>query len=235
MHEGDGDGADARRHGRAPAPTGWPRRRAARPPRRPRRGVRGFRRPVHGAVPATGSQVEEAWPRLRADPQEIAEAFGHQQEDPGPLALQQRVGRHGRAHLDAFDRGVVAAPEAGDPLDGGIGVMGRVLGQELRRHECAVGASPDDVGERAATVDPELPLAHAAPPVARVANKSRRGPPVHGTACVPGIGFEGVRSVRRSRRWRCEAARDPPDRANRAGRFRRFAQPCAGEAPLPCP
>jgi hypothetical protein len=60
-------------------------------------------------------EVEEARTRLRADPQQIAEAFGHQQEDTGALALQQRVGRHGRAHLDAFDRGVVAAPQAAIP------------------------------------------------------------------------------------------------------------------------
>jgi hypothetical protein len=70
-------------------------------------------------------QVEQPGPRLCADPQQIAETLGDQQKDPGALSLQQRVGRDGGAHLDAFDRGVAAGLQAPDPLDGGVGSSGR--------------------------------------------------------------------------------------------------------------
>jgi len=42
-------------------------------------------------------------------------------------------------------------------LHGGVGIGLGVFRQELVRHQRAVRASADDVGERAAAVDPEVP------------------------------------------------------------------------------
>src|SRR5262245_59905850 len=47
-----------------------------------------------------------------------------------------------------------------DARDRRIGVAPGILGKQLVRREPAVGAEGDDIGERAAAVDPELPAAH---------------------------------------------------------------------------
>ena len=46
------------------------------------------------------------------------------------------------------------APNAGDRR---VVVLLRVIGQQLVRHQRAVGLARDDIGESAAAVDPELP------------------------------------------------------------------------------
>src|ERR1039458_384360 len=57
------------------------------------------------------------------------------------------------------------AEQTPDARDGGIGVPARVLGQQLADGERVIRAARDQVGERAATVDPELPAAvHACLP-----------------------------------------------------------------------
>ena len=79
------------------------------------------------------------------------------------LAFQQRVGGHRGAHPDRLDpagrdRLAGAEPEQRpDTGDGRVGVARRVLRQQLVRQQPAVRAAADDVGERAAAVDPELP------------------------------------------------------------------------------
>jgi hypothetical protein len=59
------------------------------------------------------------------------------------------------------------------------------------------GRPADDIGEGAATVDPELPLAHAAPPVAQPLLTSRDPPPERGRMRMGHGVFLRVRSVRR--------------------------------------
>ena len=48
-----------------------------------------------------------------------------------------------------------------DAVHGGVAVALRILRQQLVRDERAVGPAGDDVGERAAAVDPELPAGGA--------------------------------------------------------------------------
>ena len=60
------------------------------------------------------------------------------------LRGQRRIARDAEQIADAGERGVV--------------IVAGVFGQQLMRGERAVGAPRDDVGERAAAVDPELPL-----------------------------------------------------------------------------
>ena len=89
--------------------------------------------------------VEEVGPRLVADAQRIGEARGGDQQRAVALALQQRVGRDGGAHLDHVDLGARDrraggdAHQLADSLDRGVAIVLRVLGQQLARHQRAVG------------------------------------------------------------------------------------------------
>jgi hypothetical protein len=120
----------------------------------------------HPAIQQLGQDdlpVEDARPVLVADPQRVAEAPGDDQDGWLAAAFQQRVGG---------DRG--AEPDRGDPAgrdrlprhyakvraDAGqhrVLRPHRVLGQQLAGGQRAVRAPRDDVGERPAPVDPELP------------------------------------------------------------------------------
>ncbi len=106
---------------------------------------------------------EELRPVLVGDAQRVGEPLRDDQRGPLALALEQRVGRDRRPHLDRVDRvggdrrSRGQAKQLADALDRGVAVALRVVGQELVRREAAVGAARDDVGERAAAVDPELP------------------------------------------------------------------------------
>src|SRR5262245_60906633 len=107
--------------------------------------------------------VEDPGPVLVGDAQRVAEAARDEEGCPAALALEQRVGRHRGAHLHRFD--VLARNDSillqgenfSDPGKGGIPVAPRVLRQQLVRDERPVGTARDDVGERAAAVNPELP------------------------------------------------------------------------------
>ncbi len=107
--------------------------------------------------------IEEARAVLVGDAQRVAKAARDDEQRALALALEQRVGRDRRAHLDDLDRLACNrrsgsyAEELADSLDRGVAVAPGVLGQELVRDDPAVGAAGDDVGERAAAVDPELP------------------------------------------------------------------------------
>ena len=51
-------------------------------------------------IRAPDVQIEQLWPRLSADAQEVGKPLGDQQCNPLALAFQKRVGRNGCAHLD---------------------------------------------------------------------------------------------------------------------------------------
>ena len=109
------------------------------------------------------AKVEEARPRLVADPKRVPEPPVDDEQGAVPLALEERVGRDGRAHLDRVDppHGLAGrdAEDLPDPMDGGVPVVLRVVGQELVGDEAALRPAGDHVGERAAPIDPELPAA----------------------------------------------------------------------------
>ncbi|MDR8763757.1 hypothetical protein FEP90_05478 [Burkholderia multivorans] len=108
-------------------------------------------------------EIEQPRPVLVRDAQHVAKAARRRERRAFALALEQRVGRDGRAHLhhvDAFGRDRFAVGEAEQMADAGHGRVAILLGvlrQQLVRDERAVGPARDDVGERAAAVDPELP------------------------------------------------------------------------------
>ena len=107
--------------------------------------------------------VEQPRARLVGDAQRVAEAARRHQQRALALALQQRIGRHRGAHLDALDllrRDRLAgaqSEQAADALDGGVLVLLGVLAQQLERMQLRVGRTADDIGEGATAVDPELP------------------------------------------------------------------------------
>ncbi len=108
---------------------------------------------------------EELRPVLVADAQGVGEAARDEEHRRLALALEERVGGHGRAHLHHLDRARRDrlagrhADELADRRDRGVAVALRVLREELVRDERAVRAQRHDVGERPAAVDPELPAA----------------------------------------------------------------------------
>ena len=106
---------------------------------------------------------EELGPVLVADPQRVGEAARDHERRALALALEQRVGRDRRPHFHRLDRAggnrrTRREPEQlADAVHRGIAVASGILGQELVGDERAVGPARDDVGERAAAIDPELP------------------------------------------------------------------------------
>ena len=111
--------------------------------------------------------VKQAWPVLIRNAQRITKAARGDQQRGFALALQQRVGGHGGAHLHALNqrgRDRLARFEPQQMPDAGhrsVAVLLGVLGQELVRDErkrpVKVGPFGNDVGECAAPVNPELP------------------------------------------------------------------------------
>ena len=122
---------------------------------------------------------EDVRAMLVADPERVAEPLGDRQYRRLAAALEERVGGDRRAHLDRVDprgrqRLLGAEPEQiPDPLQRGVPVVVRVVGQELVHRERAVRRAADDVGEGAAAVDPELPACVA---VRHPVHSSRRHP-----------------------------------------------------------
>ena len=105
---------------------------------------------------------ENLWPRLIADLQRIAESLGRHQKGALALPLEQRVGRHRRAHFHEADRsggnlGAGAqAEQVADRLHGGIRIGG-AFGEQFAHMQLAEGVAADDIGECAAPIDPEIP------------------------------------------------------------------------------
>ena len=83
---------------------------------------------------------EDLRPRLVADLERVAEAARGHEQRPLAAPLEQRVGRHRRAHLDDPDRAgrdrvaFGKAEQAADSLDRGI-LVSRALREELARRE----------------------------------------------------------------------------------------------------
>ena len=108
--------------------------------------------------------LEQLGPVLIGDAQGVCEARGDDEDRPVALALEERIGRHGRAHLDRFDAvagdGAAGrnAQDLADALQGGVVVALGIFRQQLVRQHGAVGPLGDHVRERAAPVDPELPM-----------------------------------------------------------------------------
>ena len=118
------------------------------------------------AAPAARCGGRRARAVLVGDAQRVAEAARDDEHRGLALALEQRVGGDRRAHLHRVDllRPGSARP-APRPAARGCRrprrrVAPGILGQQLVRDERAVGPARDDVGERAAAVDPELPARH---------------------------------------------------------------------------
>ena len=165
VHQHDGAGGDAlgARRGERLA------RRVLRPafrfPRHRRRRVRRSPRVLVQHRRQRDGEVEQPRPRLVADAQRVGKAAVHHQQRAFTLALQQRVGGDGGAHLHRlndtrWNRCIEGdAKHCLDAGDGRILVATGVLAQQLVGGELPIRMARDDVGERAAAVDPELPLA----------------------------------------------------------------------------
>ena len=114
---------------------------------------------------------ENLRPRLVADLQCVAEASADDEEERIALALEQRVGCDRGAH--PHDRDAVrgkrlaawAAEQVGDAGDGRVRIGLRILREQLMGYQAPIGGPGDDVGERAATVDEEVPPAAAIHPM----------------------------------------------------------------------
>ena len=161
MHEDDRDALDA-----APA--------QAREIRREARLVEGLQHFALGRVALVGLddlrierrgqldvKVEEARPVLVADRERVAETGRRDERGRHAAALEEGIGRDGRADADHVDRRIRAAFAQGDVEDARDARVRRaaVLRQPLLDMEPPAGRPADDVGERAAPVDPELPAA----------------------------------------------------------------------------
>ena len=102
---------------------------------------------------------------LIRDAQRIPEPTGDREHGALPLALEQGIGGDRRPHLHRVDlRGRDRctgrhAKELADPGNRRIAITLGILGEQLVRQQGPVGQPRHDVGERAATVDPELPAA----------------------------------------------------------------------------
>ncbi len=110
-------------------------------------------------------EIEQPRPGLVADAQRVGEAAVHHQQRALALALQQCVGGDGGAHLHRRhhalrDRRIERHAKHGlDAGDGGVTVSTGVFTEQLVGGERLIGMARDDIGERAAAIDPELPFA----------------------------------------------------------------------------
>src|SRR5690606_20971688 len=130
-------------------------------------------------------QLDAPYEELRAmlmpDAQCIREAAGDQQHGALAPAFEQRVGRDRRAHpygLDARggDRLVRSErQDVPDGLHGRIRITLRIFREELASNDLAGRTAGDDVGERAAAVDPELPATALAAAVVLALHRCNTG------------------------------------------------------------
>src|SRR5271156_1053441 len=110
--------------------------------------------------------VEQARPRLRGDPERITKTPRNHQQGPFTLAFQQRVGGYRGTHFHASNllrRDHLARRKLQQPayaLDRRIVVLSGTFRQQLERMQRLVRRASDDIRERAAPIDPELPAPH---------------------------------------------------------------------------
>jgi hypothetical protein len=106
---------------------------------------------------------ENIRPVLVADGEAVGESFGDDQRGRPAAAFEQRIRRHGRSHLDGRDRNhrtAVRAPSLqhlSNAFRGGVGVALRIFREQLGGLELAIRSQCNDIGKRAAPIDPELP------------------------------------------------------------------------------
>ena len=160
VHEDDRDGASATRA--RLAQSGSERRRRERFDHRAvgagalvRLDYLGIQRFRQADVPR-----EDVGPVLVADAQRVPQTAGRHEHHRLAAAFEQRIGRHRGADLEGADAGFGAAMRADDRLRGGEARIGARLREHLAHVQAALGRAADHVGERAAAVDPELPIAH---------------------------------------------------------------------------
>ncbi len=108
---------------------------------------------------------EDVGPRLIGDLQCIAKASGDEKRYAVALALQKRIGRHGRAHFHVANQvrrhgfAGLDAEMIANALNAGIGIGFRIFRKQLAGKEPAIGGAADNVGKGAAAVDPKIPFA----------------------------------------------------------------------------
>jgi len=109
--------------------------------------------------------VENPGPVLIGDAQRVAKAARDEEHGAFALALQERVGGDGGSHLHRLDAPAGDGRAGGDPeqlaysCDRGVAVTAGIFREQLVSDDAAVRAKRDDIGKRAAAVDPELPFA----------------------------------------------------------------------------
>ena len=163
VHKHDGAGAQTLGEGRLQL-------------RAERRFIQGFDEFAAGAHPFHGLDhalvqhfgkhdvpVEQPRSSLSCNAQRVAKAARDDQQRAFALAFQQRVGRDRGPHLHAghaFRRDRLSRrqpQQQPDALDRRIRILRWILRQQLAGAKCAIGGEADDVRERAAPIDPELP------------------------------------------------------------------------------
>ena len=96
---------------------------------------------------------------LRADADGVAKAARDGKQDRFALALQQGIGRDGRANPQRTgrNRAVARARQPADRFDGGIGIAFGIARKQLCRVQPPLRVARYYIGKSAAAVDPEMP------------------------------------------------------------------------------
>ncbi len=141
--------------------------------------------------------VEDAGAVLVADPQRVPETLRHHERGRLAGTFEKGVGGNGRAHpygLDPFGRNGLVGTETEELTDAGhgrVGVSRGIVRQQLVRAQRPVWSPRDDVGERAAPVDPELPRSTThvltSSPVGAAGPAWTKGPVMHRGAAGPAL------------------------------------------------
>jgi len=123
-----------------------------------------------GPLDMKGKQIGSG---LIADPQKVAEPFGHKKQNPLAFALQKRVGGNGRAHFNGANAALgnrvvkAQAKQIANALFRRIDIALGIVGEQLMGVQCPIRCASDDIGKRAAAINPKLPLCRAHPSKSR--------------------------------------------------------------------
>ena len=111
-------------------------------------------------------KIEQTRPGLGGDPQRIAKAPGNHQYGALALAFQERIRGHRGSHFDAGHprgrNGFIGSKTEHPPdtFHRGVVILRRIFRQQLEGVQFTLGRASDDIGERAAAIDPKLPAGH---------------------------------------------------------------------------